>query len=363
MKKVLVAPLDWGLGHATRCIPIIRELLKRNCDVYLAGSGDSLKLLLEEFPLLPSFSLPGYNPVYPTHGSMVWKMMLQLPKFSTVIKEEHRQIGQVVANNGIDILISDNRYGCWSRKIPTVFITHQTNIRLPNKFKWLTGMVRAINVKLIKRFSICWIPDVSGTQSLAGEMIFLNNSSIPVKHIGHLSRFVKENIKGIEKYDVTCVFSGPEPQRSALEKILREQLTGSGLRYLIVRGIIPDGKDSANSVANQIDFLNTEDLQTVLEQSSFVIARSGYSTLMDLARLGKKAIFIPTPGQTEQEYLADRLMKMGIAYSMTQDTFDLRRALEESKAFSGFQVKENDELLRDAMDEILDSGGKITKTN
>lgn len=354
MTKVLVAPMDWGLGHATRCIPIIRQLLRRNCDVYLAGSGDSLKVLQLEFPLLRSFLLPGYNPVYPSSGSMVWKMMLQLPKFITVIRKEHRYIDRLIENNGIDILISDNRYGCWSQKIPSVFITHQTNIQMPAKFKWLAGMVSGLNRKLINRFSICWIPDITGKKSLAGEMIFSGNPSIPVQHIGHLSRFTKRNGRPIDKYDVICILSGPEPQRSMLEKIIQEQLKGSGLRYLIVRGVISEGMHSSDGVADHVDFLDGKELQTVIEQSTCVIARSGYSTVMDLATLGKKAIFIPTPGQTEQEYLAHRLMKMRIAYSISQDRLDVKAALERLKDFSGFEFAEYDELLKNALDQILD---------
>lgn len=355
MKKILVAPLDWGLGHATRCIPIIRELLKRNCEVYLAGSGDSMKLLREEFPSLPYSLLPGYDPVYPDNGSMVWKMVLQVPKFIKVIKEEHRCIEEVIERNGIDILISDNRYGCWSAKIPSVFITHQTNIRMPNGLKWLSPVMRTFNSHLMRNFTVCWIPDVPGENSIAGDLILVDDPSLPIKYIGLLSRFGKKEGTQTGKYDVLCIFSGPEPQRSNLEKIVSKEVAESGLRYLIVRGIIDDVKHSRPAGSNQVDYLDSDNLQQVIEQSSCIISRSGYSTLMDLATLGKKAIFIPTPGQTEQEYLADRLMKAGIAYSTTQATFNLKMALQKSKGFRGFQLMDTRDLLKEAVNEILDS--------
>lgn len=354
MKKVLVAPLDWGLGHATRCIPIIRELLNRNCDVYLAGSGDSLKLLQQEFPLLRSFVLPSYNPVYPSEESMVWKMLLQIPKFSSAIRKEHRSIEKIVESNGIGILISDNRYGCWSKKIPSVFMTHQVNIRMPDKLKWLEGVVRTVNRTLMSRFLVCWVPDISGDKSLAAHMGLSASSAIPLKYIGLLSRFKKVELVTRHIYDVACILSGPEPQRSILEKIVQKQLSGSGLRYIIVRGIISEGK-KLNEEAEQVDFLNSENLQKVIEQSACVIARSGYSTIMDLASLGKKAIFIPTPGQTEQEYLSDRMMEMRIAYSIKQNIFDLKVALEESKSFKGFHLMDSGGLLKEALDDILDT--------
>ena len=155
-----------------------------------------------------------------------------------------------------------------------------------------------------------------------------------VTHIGPLSRFRHSN--NIEhKYDLVCVFSGPEPQRNIFEEKVREQLRSSGLRYFVIRGVysaINSGDE------NGAEFLNSEGLQAVISQSSLVIARSGYSTIMDLAVLGKKGILVPTPGQTEQEYLADRWKKKGVFYSVPQDSFNLRAVLEESKSYTGFRV-------------------------
>jgi uncharacterized protein (TIGR00661 family) len=354
MKKVLIAPLDWGLGHATRCIPIIRELLDRNCEVCIAGSGDALMLLKNEFPFLAFFSLPAYDPIYPSSGAMVWKMAAQLPKFASVIRREHRQVEHLIIENKIDVLISDNRYGCWSSRIPSVFITHQNKIIMPSAFNWLAGIVKRWNATLIERFSMCWIPDVPGKDNLTGDLSLVRTgiASSRVKCIGNLSRFTLAHVREI-KYDVVCVFSGPEPQRSMLEEIVLRQVRASGLRYFVVGGIISRKAYVKAPTAEYTDFLNSKDLQSVIEQSSCVIARSGYSTIMDLVRLGKKAIFIPTPGQTEQEYLAARLMKMRIAYAMNQDDFDLKKAWDESKTYTGFHAVDQGELLTGALDEIL----------
>ena len=162
MKKVLITPLDWGLGHATRCIPIIHELLKRGCTVLIAGSGDSLLLLKNEFPHLTFFTLSAYSPLYSRTQSMIWKMVSQLPKFVEVIRKEHQQIQVLIEQHKIDFIISDNRYGCWSAKIPSVFMTHQLNILMPDGLKWIEPLVRRVNKRLIKKFSSCWIPDYAG---------------------------------------------------------------------------------------------------------------------------------------------------------------------------------------------------------
>ena len=352
MKNVLITPLDWGLGHATRCIPIINELLNRNCNVLIGGCGDSLALLKLEFPRLTFISLPGYRPVYPLSGSMVWNMLKQLPKFLSAIKREHAVIEQIVKSSKIDVIISDNRYGCWSSAIPSVFITHQTNILLPKEFKWLTRPVRKFNLSLIKRFSMCWIPDYPDGRSLSGKLTSLGNKKhlIRVRYIGSLSRFTLGTTKGI-LYDVLCILSGPEPQRTEFEKIAVDELVRSGLRYYIVRGVVSEQNNPTFSGAN---FLKGSDLQAIIDQSEYVLARSGYSTIMDLAKLGKKAIFVPTPGQTEQEYLAARLRTKAIAFSVAQRDFDMIKAWNSAQSYTGFNQFPGDaHLLTEALHEIV----------
>jgi uncharacterized protein (TIGR00661 family) len=352
MKRVLVTPLDWGLGHATRCIPIIRELLARSCVVYIAASGDSLILLQKEFPALTFFTLPGYEPIYPSSGNMVLKMALQLPKFRSVIRREHRKIAALIEEFRIDLVISDNRYGCWSSKIPSVVITHQLNILMPQRWAWLASFVRRINTQMIKRFSYCWIPDYPGEFSLAGELTRYDADALKhIVYVGPLSRFSRtpdlEN-----KYDVLGILSGPEPQRTLFEKLLKAQLDVSGAKYFIVRGI-PSLSDSKGE--NETDFLTGRELEMAIQQSSLIIARSGYSTVMDLCALGRKAIFIPTPNQTEQEYLAKRFKDENVAYAMPQHAFNLATALAESKVYTGFnpRVVFTNVLLTKALDQAL----------
>ncbi|MBL0741355.1 glycosyltransferase [Chryseolinea lacunae] len=358
IKRVLIAPLDWGLGHATRCIPLIRALQQRQCDIFIAGSGDAQVLLQEEFPSLTFLDLPGYQPEYST-GSMVWSMAKQLPKFVRVIRDEHELLERHVKQHNIDLVISDNRYGCWSAKVPSIFITHQSNILMPKRFGWLSPWVRRRNHALIRRFAQCWIPDVPGHDSLAGSLIAFGETSAlkNVHYIGPQSRFTPSE-KTETVFDVVCVFSGPEPQRSHFEKKVVDQVKASGLKYFIVRGL-PSAREQQDD-RNCVNFLKGEALQKVLEQSTCVIARSGFSTVMDLAALRRRAIFVPTPGQTEQEYLATRLMNQGVAYAQEQHRFDFASAWQESKKYSGFTaLPASGALLQKALDVLFDAKGTM----
>mgnify|MGYP000064716782 CR=1 FL=1 len=350
MKKVLVTPLDWGLGHATRCIPVVRMLLDRNIQVMLAGDGDSLLLLKDEFPTLPAFSLPGYRPVYPSGGSMARKMIFQLPKFFQAARREHTEIERIVRDNGIDVVISDNRYGCWSSTAYSVLITHQSNVLMPRKFGWLSSLVRKAISGRINSFDICWIPDLPDHR-LSGILTSFGEStiSVPVVHIGPVSRLKRITNTKIQ-YDVAVILSGPEPQRTIFESVLMPQLEKSGLRYFVARGLPAAGITKDGHCAN---FLNSAAMETLLASSDIVIARSGYSTIMDLARMGKKAVLVPTPGQTEQEYLARELTNKMIAFSQDQGNFDLQTAIIDSKKYSGFRdFPATNELLNLAVSQL-----------
>lgn len=354
MKKALITPLDWGLGHATRCIPIIRELQRQGCTVVLAGSGDSLVLLKKEFPQLSAYSLPDYAPRYPERGSMVWAMCRQLPHFMKVISAEHRALKNILVEEKIDLIISDNRYGCWSRQVPGVFITHQSNILMPRRFGALQHIVRKVHDIMMDRFQMCWIPDVSGVHSLTGDLAGGQDERMKPqrKYIGWLSRF-DQRLNREKKFDVVAIFSGPEPQRTQLENKVVPQLENSRWRYRIVRGLPSRETTLRNNHA--VNFLSAEALQECIESADLVIARSGYSTVMDMQALGKKVVFVPTPGQTEQEYLAQRLMEKGIAFSMPQDAFDLDTAVDQHRHFSGFTALTPNTALKDAVTWVLGS--------
>lgn len=349
--RVLVTPLDWGLGHSTRCIPIIRELIKQNCEVIIGGSGDSLALLKNEFPSLKFFNLPAYAPVYSTSSSIAGKMIQQLGKFRKTIRKEHDQIELLVGREKIDLVISDNRYGCWSRNAKSIFITHQLTILMPSSLKWMERMVNYFNHRLIRKFDECWVPDHGGEESFAG--VLSRTVKLRTKYIGPLSRFETTQATGAKTIDVLIVLSGPEPQRSILEEKLLANITTVEKTICLVRGVPGNKTKNIGKHITIVDFLNSSDLQSMIRLSRVLIARSGYSTIMDLSLLGGKVIFIPTPGQTEQEYLAERFKEKGIAPFIQQEDFDWHVALSESEKYPGFIQGGNNGLLREAIQNVL----------
>ena len=335
MKKlrILVAPLNWGLGHATRCIPVIRALLEREVEVVLASDGRALALLREEFPQLPAFSLPAYRIRY-SHQNMILAFSWQIPRITWAIMREYFALRQLVQGEKIDGIISDNRFGCFHHSLPTVFLTHQLHIQIPGRL--FAKFVNRINHFFIRRFGECWVPDVRGTQSLAG-ILSAPVHNLNVHYIGPLSRMGYEE-KPIQ-YDLVAVLSGPEPQRTYFEKAILCQLKDTSLKTLIVQGKTEEqaSETSINENLTIIPFLGAQALNQALLSSEVVLSRTGYSTLMDLQVLQKKAILIPTPGQTEQEYLGEYWKNRSRFEISTLEELDIHKAWQKlsRQPFSG----------------------------
>ena len=343
-KRILICPLDWGLGHATRCIPIIHLLLKKNTEVVIAADAGPLALLKQEFPQLTFVQLKGYNIQYPKSGSMKLKMLLSIPKIVNGIKEEHTQLDKIIDEHKIDIVISDNRYGCWSKKVKSIFITHQLMIKAPIGESILHKKV----LTYIANYDECWVPDTEGENNLSGDLAHHYPLPKNTYFVGALSRFdfsVSPESYRDEMTTIVAIISGPEPQRSVFEKLVIEQLLPTNIKALVVCGKASEPKTETIKNIKIVSHLNSDEMQNAILNSEIILSRSGYSTIMDLAYLGKKAIFIPTPGQTEQEYLAERFLKKGIAFSQTQASFDLKIALAKSKNYKGFEkMKLSNEL-------------------
>lgn len=340
-KRVLIAPLNWGLGHATRCIPIIKTLQARGHSVFIASDGDALKVLQREFPELPSFELPSYNVRYSRNLPVWLKTALRIPYFIQAIRHEKRVVKTIVQNNNIDVIIADNRYGCRSKNIQSIFISHQLNLPAPSGVKWTNGILNFIQNQLIKKFNAVWIPDVPD-RLLSGS---LSETNLPVEFIGVQSRFQNASDQPIH-YKLAVVLSGPEPQRTLLEKNLLPQVVTLNVPSVFVRGTLQEkmGEHDVDQV-KILNYVQSEKLEEIIQQSELIFARSGYSTIMDLAVLGKKAVFIPTPGQPEQEYLADKLMHEKVAVALHQDNFDLLDAIELSEEYTGFTRIDSNALL------------------
>ena len=329
-KRILVAPLDWGIGHATRCIPIIYSLIRHNYEVIIAADGRSLHLLITEFPALEAIRLSGYNIKYPTYLPMSISMLFQSPKILIGIKKEHKLLENIIDDYKVDGVISDNRFGLSTKKVPCAFITHQLQIQSP----YFTSAIQQFNYNYINRFNACWVMD-DEKENLAGSLSKPEVLPENTIYIGVQSRFEKREVE--KKYEFLGIVSGPEPQRSILEKGLINALKDRNENSLIVLGKTELSKSEQIGNLTIKSHLNAENLNTAILQSELIICRPGYSTIMDLAKLEKKAIFIPTPGQTEQEYLAEKFMQDGICFAQNQAEFNLDAALQKSKTFTGFQ--------------------------
>ncbi|MEC8831007.1 MAG: glycosyltransferase family protein [Bacteroidota bacterium] len=322
-KRILVAPLNWGLGHATRCIPIIHELMQHGHQPFIASDGVALALLKKEFPELPAFELPSYKISYAENGkNFKIKMIWDSPKVLKAMAKEKKAVKRLVKEHGLDGIISDNRLGAYYKKVPCVFITHQLNV-LSGNTTWMSSKAHQ---KIIKKFDACWVPDVKDKPNLTGKLGHLKKSKLNIAYLGPLSRFEKENLPMTN--DLMVLLSGPEPQRTMLEEKLLEELQGFAGNILFVKGKIEDKqiREVIKTEQGEIihyNFMKSEELEKALNQSGQVLCRSGYTTVMDLAKLEKKAFFIPTPGQYEQEYLAKRMQKQGLVPFCKQEAFSL----------------------------------------
>ena len=354
---ILIAPLDWGLGHATRCIPIIKFLTSKGFPVAVAAEGPIAKLLAREFPTVEIVPLPGYGLVYSAGGrrSNMLKIISQLPKILISIKQERRWLDTVLQKRRVDLVISDCRFGLHHKNVISVLLTHQLTIKSP--LKWVERWFRKWNYRFIQQFDECWVPDQEGFPNLAGDIShprILPN--VPVKYIGCLSRFqYKPHVQ--HAYDVLIMLSGPEPQRTVFENIIRKELTLlKHHRVALVRGLPHDEETFRMPGITVFDHLPANELETLILKSKLIISRSGYTTVMDIVKLHKQSVLVPTPGQPEQEYLAEYLSENKWCATLQQHEFSLEKALQIAAAFPYNEMQElNMELYQQQILQTIDS--------
>jgi UDP-N-acetylglucosamine transferase subunit ALG13 len=316
--------------------------------VILASDGSALHLLKAEFPQLTAVQLPSYRIRYQT-SSMVWNIAWQLPRMLRAIRAEHRVTARLVHEHKIDGIISDNRYGCFNALVPSVLLTHQIHLKVPNAaLEWGANQVLR---RAFQKFDEIWIPDEPGEINLSEALSHPPLRDFSTQYLGLLSRFtgneapspVSREPSPINREPstfpkVAVVLSGPEPQRTILEQILMEQALSLPYKFVFVKGKTRALEHHfVSELIEVISYLGSGELNDLIRSSDVVICRSGYSSLMDLAVLGsKKAILIPTPGQTEQEYLGKRLAAKGCFVCQKQAEINLETALEAVGATTGF---------------------------
>ncbi len=416
---VLVCPLDWGIGHATRCVPVIKALQDQGFRVIVAADGRPYEFYRNEYPEVELIRFPGTpirysvfkkhdsseelrmtndelrihlrrpfgeaemstikinniannpdlqftkhqspitnhqslitnpQPLIPNPG-MTLTMLATLPRLFHGFRTEHKYLAKLVEETGANLVISDNRYGCWHPKVTSVFITHQLNIQVPGWMRWVRPILKKFIRKSVLRFSECWIPDLEDEGGLSGRLSHCSGLPPNCQFIGPLTRFTDLQAETpslpCPAAEIFVMLSGPEPQRTILEELIIGQLRAT------TYGAIIAGGRTESQLAEVIDgrihvfpHLPSVLMKHYIIQANYVICRSGYSTLMDLAALGKSAILIPTPGQTEQEYLANRLDKMNIHHAVAQKDFRLDEAIRNFRGCKAIMLQNDQVILK-----------------
>lgn len=330
---ILVAPLDWGLGHTTRCVPVIQHLLHCGHRVLFAGNEQQRAYIQVTLPDLPSVHLQGYNISYAKQGNMFMAAIAgQVPKVMRAIGQEHDWLKKIVVEHHIDAVISDNRYGLHHHNIPSVIMTHQLQV-MSGMGSWVDNMLRKLHYHYLQKFNACWVVDIPDAPGLAGALS--HPAALPhhTTYIGLLSQL--QIINDAAQDYLLVLLSGPEPQRTMLSQQLWAQLQDYKGQV-----VFAEGKADADipvhipAHVRHYPILTKGNLETMLQGAAMVICRSGYSTIMDLVKLQKKAILIPTPGQTEQEYLAKQLHQQGCYPYLSQKDFEIDKAMVMAAQFS-----------------------------
>jgi uncharacterized protein (TIGR00661 family) len=357
-KNILICPLEWGLGHAGRMVPLARRLLELNHNVFFGSGKEHLRFLKSEVPEATCIHFPGFRINYSRHIPQYIIIILKSPFFLYHIILEHNRLKTIIRDYSIDIVVSDNRIGLWNSGIKTVFITHQLRIPFPGPFRFLEFIGIQINRSIIRKYSWCFVPDLAGELNVSGRLTHGFRLQGNVRYIGILSRLKSSDpMNNLRSDKCTVLLSGPEPQRSMLKQKLTKILQSQGKRAVILMGA-PGKSDESYSI-NNIDYYNhLSDAETIklLKESEIIIARSGYTTIMELISLGRSALLIPTPGQTEQEYLAESLSEKGWFRSVAQKNIDENITVSlPSVILPAGIMKESERLLETALAELLKS--------
>ncbi|MDI9319764.1 MAG: glycosyltransferase [Phycisphaerales bacterium] len=346
----MIAPLDWGLGHVTRCVPVVQHILSLGHSVVFAGNNSQQNYIRSIYPTIEYADLVGYNTQY--SKSKIWlvpKIVTQIPRLKKCIKREHLWLQSFVKTHHIDAVISDNRYGLYHSNIPCIFVTHQLQIR-SGYSAFLDKLLLKIHYRFIEKFTGCWVVDIAEDNGLSGSLGHPEIlPKIKTEYIGLLSQcaVIKKEATPTIEYDALILLSGAEPQRSILADALWNKSIKSDKHIVFVAG--SDTATVPENIPPHILYrqrLSSDDLVLAIQSAGMVICRSGYSSLMDLIALDKKAILIPTPGQTEQEYLASKMNKEKIFMAAPRSKFDIQTLLINASVFPFSANKFKDSFVR-----------------
>ncbi|MDA3887011.1 MAG: glycosyltransferase [Candidatus Delongbacteria bacterium] len=332
-KKILFAVLNWGLGHATRSMPIIRELIKKN-EVIIVSTGRSYILLSSEFPELEIIDYPDYSIKYSKSDKyLLLSLASQLPKILLVLYKEHSFSKRMINEKKIDLIISDNRYGMYCKEIPSYFITHQLKFSMPKSLKKLEVLSVYFNKYFFKKYKKIFIPDFEGSLNFSGELSH-DIQKIDKKKLQYVGLLSDTKDTDSIFSDYLVLISGPEPQRTNFENLVREQILDIQGKKIVVLGKTEIDENESENDLDIHSHLSREEISKMINGAGLIISRPGYSTVMEVAAAGKKALFIPTPGQTEQVYLAEYYKGKGLFHYVPQNEMDLKNDIPKALEYT-----------------------------
>jgi len=341
MGKVFVSPLNWGLGHSTRDIPIIEELLRRGHEVTIGTSGNALTLLKREFPECDFITFKDYPAPYSSTRFFLPKFAASIPILLRALARERKKLDEILSVNKFDLIISDNRMGVYSHDIPSYFISHQLRFSLPQYLYLFEMLTIPANSFVHVKFDGVIVPDIypwAGQPNLSGKLSRsrLDATNKRAYFAGIFTSTRKMNLD--EDLDYLIIVSGPEPQRTKLEEIILKQVQKlPGEKVVLLGSPQKERHEKLDEHTTVHSYLSTEDKVELMNRARFLITRSGYTTMMEMVELDKKhGLFIPTPGQTEQEYLSRYYARQGWFLSRSQYKLRLPQDVQEAMNYRGF---------------------------
>jgi UDP:flavonoid glycosyltransferase YjiC (YdhE family) len=304
-KKILISPLNWGFGHAGRMIPVAKNLQQMGHEVIFGVDTALIPMVRQELTGIEVIAVPGIKMHYSRFMPQYLAILMQLPGVIIASVREHRQLKKIISEKHPDIVISDNRFGFFNKKAFCVYFTHMLRIPFPKPFRFFEFIGIFTHRMIIRRYDMCLIPDVSGADNLAGRLSHLKKLPPNVIYAGLLSRFTNINpiLKETKPY-ICLLLSGPEPQRTNLLEKVAKATEKSDMKLVVLSA----SDICLSHLSDRITFVISQPAQVLkeyIENADLVICRSGYTSLMELVSLSKGALIIPTPGQTEQEYLGE----------------------------------------------------------
>jgi hypothetical protein len=358
--NILICPLEWGLGHAGRMIPLASKLLDRQNTVFIGAGKEHTDFFRNELQGLIYIDFPGFTTRYSRHLPQYIALLLKTPLLFYHIIAEHIRLKRIIHENKIDIVISDNRIGLWNSRIKTVYVTHQPVIPLPEKLKFLEWIGILFHRYFIRKYSFCFIPDLPGEINFSGRLTHKVKLPGNTRFIGILSRFTSRSFSSHDNkagyLHNTLILSGPEPQKGILREKIVMALEQDELPTVILEGKPADpGGNIMSGKIISYNHLPANEMQDIIIGSEHIVTRSGYTTIMELISLNCTALLIPTPGQTEQEYLAEYLSGKGWFTTLQQSCIDAGIPLTAKKAnLPAGIIEQSSKLLEKSLDELLD---------